>query len=382
MVLSEIIANVLADSGADVVTYVPGYGGTAIYRALSKLKGEAPFVSFHEEVAYTVAHGAALTGMRAACLFKTHGIMKAANSVSDSLQCGTNAGLVAIITEDRGGTHSDSIIEAAPFLDGLGMPRFSAHPGNACEKLHEAFAYSEERGLPVALLLDAEEMNGEGPYERFAPPSPPAYLRNPFRHALMPQFNVFQRSIYEAKIAGKDWRSIPEPPMPEVPRDTPSNWKAVVTGYVPLFEVFRHYRGPLVTGDTGVSSHFSAAPWHCVDMVSYMGGSIPLAMGGWLAGLRPAWAVTGDFSFISAGPLGLLEASLRGIPLKILLVQNGKAATTGGQPVQEEALELALSPYRESVTRVKLGDRERLESAIASATSADRMQIVVVDCRE
>jgi TPP-dependent indolepyruvate ferredoxin oxidoreductase alpha subunit len=380
MVVSDIIARAIDDSGAGVVTYVPGYGGSAIYRAYRKIKEEPVFISFHEEVAYTVAHGAAVTGTRAACLFKTHGIMKAGNSISDSLLCGTNAGLVVIVCEDHGGTHSDSIIEAKPFLEGIGMPNFHSSPASVYEDVHRAFEMSESSGLPFALILDAEDTIMEKEFTAYRSQTPVHYRRNPTRHILSPLFNVFQHKLYQAKMRGDDWRAIPEPPVPVIPDDTSANWKASVTGYIPLFEIFRKYRGEIVTGDTGISSQFAAEPWRCIDIVTYMGGSIPLAMGAWLSGYRNVWAVTGDFSFISAGPLGLLESTLREIPLKIIILDNGRASTTGGQEIIPGTLDLTLKPHEEKVRRAKLDDPESMEKQIRDMAESHDLSILVIGC--
>jgi TPP-dependent indolepyruvate ferredoxin oxidoreductase alpha subunit len=78
----------MRDSGADIATYVPGLGVSDIYYDCCKAAGKQPVMSFHEEVAYTIAHDAALAGKRAFTVLKAHGFIKAANSVSDSLYSG------------------------------------------------------------------------------------------------------------------------------------------------------------------------------------------------------------------------------------------------------------------------------------------------------
>ena len=98
-----------------------------------------------------------------------------------------------------------------------------------------------------------------------------------------------------------------------------------------------------------MSTLFALPPYDCIDVTTYMGGSVPLAMGAYMAGVSPAWAISGDFSFIAAGHLGLLEAVQRQIPLKILLLCNGKAETTGGQKIPEGLLERILRGYEEYV---------------------------------
>ena len=58
----EAIASALRAGGTDVATCVPGLGATEIYDDYCKLQAQRPVFSFHEEVAYTIAHGAALAG--------------------------------------------------------------------------------------------------------------------------------------------------------------------------------------------------------------------------------------------------------------------------------------------------------------------------------
>ncbi len=119
---SQAIGLAILDSGAGVITYVPALGATEIYYDYCAVSGQRPSLSFHEEVAYTVAHGSALAGKRACAIQKTHGFMKAGNSVSDSLYSGTNAGFVSIVVDDCMGIQSDSIVDTPAFLEGVGIP--------------------------------------------------------------------------------------------------------------------------------------------------------------------------------------------------------------------------------------------------------------------
>lgn len=383
MIVSDLIAQALIDAAVKVVTYVPGYGGTAIFRALERKTGERGFISFHEEVAYTVAHGASLLGTRSALLCKTHGIMKAANSLSDSLQSGTTAGLVVIIPEDTGGTHSDTIIDTQPFLDGIGMPNIRSHPDSIYDDIHRAYELSERYRLPWGIVLDAEEVNRNGQYlPRYSKPAV-AYQRDILQHVLCPLFNTYQREVYDAKMKEQPWNRIPRPLIPSIPEGTSENWKKAVERYMNFFQVFRHLRGEIVTGDTGISSQFCADPWHCVDLVSYMGGSIPLAIGAYLAGRKNVWAISGDFSFLSAGPLALLEACLRQIPLKVVIFDNAKAMTTGGQEVDAQALGLSLRPWEEHLVRVSdPDDAKMVEKTLRTMTESNELKILVLNYRE
>lgn len=66
----------MVDGGVSVVTNVPGAGGTEVFEAYRQLSASTGPVSFHEEVAFGIAHGASLAGERAAAIVKAHGLAK------------------------------------------------------------------------------------------------------------------------------------------------------------------------------------------------------------------------------------------------------------------------------------------------------------------
>jgi TPP-dependent indolepyruvate ferredoxin oxidoreductase alpha subunit len=153
---------------------------------------------------------------------------------------------------------------------------------------------------------------------------------------------------------------------------------------MPLFEVFHELRPkiPLVSGDTGLSVLFSFAPFDCMDACSYYGGSLPLAIGFHLAGFGRAWAVTGDYAFLAAGHMGLIEAKARRIPLKVLVIDNGCAMATGGQPVPAGVFEQVVSGWAPFVSRIENPrDKATVKSVLSRANESDRLEIVVARFR-
>ena len=93
--------------------------------------------------------------------------------------------------------------------------------------------------------------------------------------------------------------------------------------------------------------------------------------------------MTGDFSFIAAGHMGLLEAQQRGIPLKVLILFNGKAASTGGQPIPINSLETVLAGYNNNLLYIKNpDDSSEIQSVLQSANNSAEMRIVIVDFRK
>ncbi len=381
---AELLARALRDAGVGVVTCVPGAGATDVYDAWCALAAQAPCPSFHEEAAYAVAHGAALAGRRAAVLVKAHGLAKAGNAVVDSLVAGTTAGLVALVFEDPRGAHSDSILEAGPILRGFRIPFLAPRPADFYGAVLEAFARSEAQQLPVAVRIRSDRLAGCGLY---APcPGAPrrrAWRRNPAQHILCPPLAAYQQAVLEAKRAGRLWRRLPRPPLPRIPDSLPGPWAAAVRVYSPLFDAFRAVRGAFVAGDTGVSTLFAFPPYDCIDVCTCMGASLALAVGARLAGLDAPWAVTGDFSFLAAGQLGLLEAVRRRTPIKVLILNNRQARTTGGQRIPGGLLETVLEGFAAHVRVLRNpGNRRESEAALKEAGRAATLRIVVAECRE
>jgi TPP-dependent indolepyruvate ferredoxin oxidoreductase alpha subunit len=382
--LSEIVAQALYDAGAAVTTYVPGYGGTEVFAKFCEFTHRKHPISFNEEVAYSIAHGASLAGVRASSLMKAHGFVKAGNSVIDSLYAGTTAGFVTIIFNDKEGAHSDSILDIAAYLDGIGIPYRSGDPETIYQDVVSGFEHSERYQLPYALVVEASELDRLSSIESKAVRNKScSYKREITQHVLCPFFSEYQHQALRAKRQDGDWTKLPKPTAPRIPDSLPGHWKTVAESYVRLFAVFQSIRGKIVTGDTGVSSLFAFPPYNCVDITTYMGGSIPLAIGAYLAGYHDVWALTGDFSFIAAGHLGLPEAVQRNIPLKIVLFYNGKAETTGGQPIPEGTLERTVSGYGDSVRYINdPQDRHEIESVLREAANAKELRIVIADYRD
>jgi TPP-dependent indolepyruvate ferredoxin oxidoreductase alpha subunit len=379
------IAAAMHAAGAEIATCVPGLGATEIFYDYCTLQSRRPVFSFHEEVAYTIAHGAALTGRRAFTSLKAHGFMKAANSVSDSLYSGTLAGFVCMVVDDRNGIQSDSIPDAVGFVEGLGIPHEEADAEEVFDGILKGFMLSEELQLPFALIIDASELDQPSsiPADRHVDHHPKPYSRDITQHVLCPPFCRYQQQVLRGKLSGGDWKSIAKPSLRPLSQILPEKWRPAAERYAPIFEALKTAKGEIAAGDTGLSTLFALPPYDCIDVTTYMGGSLPLAIGAYMAGVRPAWAISGDFSFIAAGHLALLEAVQRQIPLKILLLYNGKAETTGGQMIPDGLLEHVLRGYEEYVRFIHdPSEFAEVEAAIKEASSSQELSIVVADYRE
>jgi len=373
------IARVLAALNVDIVTNVPGSGSENILANYNLITGNEQPISFHEEVAFTIAHSGAILGKRSACLIKSHGLVKAGNSVMDAMSCGTNAGMVSFILSDKLGSHSDNIFDVEPFMDGLQLPFFRLKKENIFSSIKNAYEFSELWKLPVAILVDDKILNEEVSYtcinDGFKPVK---YERNIFQNLVCPVFGKFQFNVLESKLNRIDWNSNVPPKPPLIDGNLPEAWQPTIKTYKPVFEYFKNIRGSLVCGDTGISSLFAFEPYSCVDITTYMGGSLPLAIGGYLAGHKDSWAISGDFAFISTGYLGLIEAKMRNIPLKVMIFKNDIAQTTGGQPISPDLLNIQLAGFENYCTYTKIDNK--LEATLEKAHNSTEMQIIIIEC--
>jgi TPP-dependent indolepyruvate ferredoxin oxidoreductase alpha subunit len=382
LTVSQTIARALLDAGVKVVTYVPGYGSNEVFEDYNQICLEKHPMSFHEEVAFSIAHGCSMVGSRSASLLKSHGVIKAGNSLSDSLYSGTTAGLVVLIFNDNNGQQSDSILDIWSFLKGIGISYINADKDNLYRQIISLFEQSEKRNSPCALVVESSEvLQPAAGYKKIKLNNHKSeYHRDIAQRVLCPFFLDYQNQILQSKNRYENWREIPKPEIPKIPGSLPEKWHSVAALYDPVFSEFRSIRGSLVIGDTGVSTLFACEPYNCIDITTYMGGSLPLAIGAYLAGYRDVWAVTGDFSFIAAGHLGLLEAWHRQIPLKVLIFDNGKAETTGGQPVPAETLVKILKGYENNISVIHNPDNHReIAAVLAKATKSNQMNIVIAD---
>ncbi len=379
--LSEIIAQALIDLGVSVVTNVPGLGGSQVFTEYNLKSFKQLPISFHEEVAYTIAHSGAICGKRSVCLLKAQGVVKAMNSVTDSLFTDVTAGFVTIIFEDSTGKSSDNILDIEPILKGAGMKYKLAKPESMYEDVISAFIKSENHSVPVALIVDAYSIEKEFEYNRRKDFEKTfTYQRDIYHHVVHPYLAEYQYKIYSVKKLEGDREAIKPPTLPKIPDNLPDKYKADAEKYLPFFEIFKEIDRDLTTGDTSISSSFAFPPYNAIDIVTYIGGSIPLAAGAYLAGNKNVWAMSGDFGFMAAGHLGLIEVVNRQIPLKIVIFNNKSAGATGGQKIDKKVMLRILAGYEKFIDHIPdATDVFELEKGIKNFSKKDGLGILLVE---
>ncbi|MBU6155238.1 MAG: hypothetical protein KGP28_13125 [Bdellovibrionales bacterium] len=319
-----------------VLNFVPGKGATEFFNAFASCipgSGEnGPPHFYHEEIAYTVAHGASLTGSPSLCFVKSHGIAKAMNSVIASLHSGTAAPMVVFTFEDKDGSSSDHPFQSAAMLSGAGATVLPLRAGSLFSDFKAALNCFFQIKCPVFLSIKTGTLPDPTEIQTFASEAL-ALLASPPEAGPVPRYQALLNPLLSPRF------SAPLPRIPNCPQDLPPHLISTAKIYEPAIVALKRVEYSWVTGDAGTSSLFGLPPHDFVNVCTHMGAAIPLAMGAVLSGRQRVLAVTGDFSFLSTGALSLAEAKHRGLSFDVLIFQNGIAAATGGQIVDHELLE-------------------------------------------
>jgi TPP-dependent indolepyruvate ferredoxin oxidoreductase alpha subunit len=378
MTTAKIIAETLYNLDYCVITYVPGYGANQTFELLNEKFGNQLTISYHEEIASAVAAGAAITGTRAAVIIKTHGLLKSMNCIIDVMTSGVNASLLFIIFDDKTGTHSDNIFDIVPIVRGAKLPTVISTPANIQQALIETTDISENSELPCVIVVDAADIESRGTYSEMTHKQyTKTYSRNIYKNLVTPILADYQHQVLQRRITSLQHHDIIKPTLPQL-SELPPEWQRVTKDYIPFFDIFKTIKRDVTIGDTSLPTLFALEPYSCIDITLHMGGSIPTAIGAYLAGHTKAWAVLGDFAFLSCGIIGLQEAVNRNIPLKIVLFDNGIAGATGGQVVNTVLLESLLMPYKDRTTKITLAEMNSEELNIVLWVMAESIKLEIL----
>lgn len=153
---NEAVALGARKSGVKVVT---GYPGAPITKALEYLaEGGELYTewSVNEKVAYEVALGASINGVRSLVIMKTLGLNVAADAFTQSTGGFCHAGLVLIVADDNGREIGDDYQDSRYYGQIGEIPVLE--PGT-CQEIYEymqwAFILSEQFGVPVMVRMNS-----------------------------------------------------------------------------------------------------------------------------------------------------------------------------------------------------------------------------------
>lgn len=155
MMGNEAIARGALEAGVRVATAYPGTPSSEILYTLSKWAKEGLLYaewSANEKVAFEVAAGAAYTGARSLVAMKQVGLNVAADPLMSLAYMGVKGGMVIVVADDPGPHSSQNEQDTRAFGRFAQLPVLDPTTvEEAKEMTKEAFALSEELGLPVIL---------------------------------------------------------------------------------------------------------------------------------------------------------------------------------------------------------------------------------------
>lgn len=158
----QALAQGFLDGGCEYATNFPGFYSHELFRLLG---GTA--IALNEKIAYEMAFGASLAGIRSVVSFKNFGLNVAADPFLNSLVAGVNAGLVLVVTDDMEVEGSQARQDSRHYRDFFGGLWFE--PTTIEEAYHIAyhsFTWSEQLDIPLVIRLTNQFFKLEGYYKQ------------------------------------------------------------------------------------------------------------------------------------------------------------------------------------------------------------------------
>lgn len=154
---NEAVARGAWEAGVRVAAAYPGTPSTEIVSSLARYDGVYAEWSTNEKVAYEVAFGAAMGGVRALTAMKSAGASVAADPLITSVYTGVNAGLVVCVAGDPGMASGMTEQDDRYFGRISSMPMLEPADSQECyEFARLAFELSEAYDVPVMLRLSIQ----------------------------------------------------------------------------------------------------------------------------------------------------------------------------------------------------------------------------------
>lgn len=373
----------------DEVYYYPGMHGDVLASAIK------PDVraSLNERNAFEFAYGASLVGADSLVICKGVGIATFLDSLNHAVINGVSGGLVIVVLEDTVAMSSPEIVDSRVLNDYCHTLIIEPSTlANAVEAISHGFAVSQQLDIPVLVRLTHQLLTKEfvdrtsgstlptgtlsspghmtlraktiGPwsekiigYEKkqecirqFVDSCYPHYAGSEFTFGAVSraennasaviEYYPIASSIHAAFSAHQD-KTVSEIGSNYAERTLFSGQSPTVDSrhihemIAPVMHDWddalcvvdkSHYA--LVVGDEG---KFTADPFGLIDTCLCMGSSVAIAAGAALFTGTRTLAITGDFSYLFHGVTATMEAQARGAILDIMLLDDGKASSTGGQ---------------------------------------------------
>jgi indolepyruvate ferredoxin oxidoreductase, alpha subunit len=188
MLCNEAIARAALDSGVGVYAGYPGSPTVEILESMMEAAPEAGMaaeLSSNEKVALETAAAASMAGVRSLVSMKSVGLNVASDTFFSLAYTGVRGGMVLAVADDPHAHSSQSEQDGRLYAPAAEVPMLEpSDPAEAMEYVREAYAVSEEFGVPVILRTVTRVNHQSGivelgrfeprPLARVAWPHPPA----------------------------------------------------------------------------------------------------------------------------------------------------------------------------------------------------------------
>ena len=385
------IGTSLASAGAEVVYYYPGMRGDLLARTI--VKNVKP--SFNERNAFEFAYGASLVGGRSVTIFKGVGLAATLDSIHHAVINGVGGGMVIVVLEDTVAHSSPEIIDSRVLNDYIHtLVLEPATIQSAVDMTARVFELSEQLDVPIILRITYDLLQSSSPVDTddlgtvyATPPAvmPRLELRQKSIGAWSDRVERFEKKqivirayvaqqyaassvqdvdgiVFGAAQPTQHALTIQHYPIPaavctlfsEKPhltiRERGSNYAErtlrsnlepaidssfIHEGIAPVMhdwdDVLRAINKKdyaIVIGDEG---KYTSDSFGLIDSCLCMGSSLSIAAGASLYAGSRAMAIIGDFAYQFNGYASIVEAAARHALLDIVLLDDGKASSTGGQ---------------------------------------------------
>lgn len=385
------IGRSLASAGAEVVYYYPGMRGDLLAHAI--VQNVRP--SLNERNAFEFAYGASLAGGRSVAIFKGVGLAATLDSVHHAVINGVGGGMVIVVLEDTVAHSSPEIIDSRVLNDYIhALILEPATIQSAVDMTAHVFELSEQLDLPIILRITYDLLQSSSPVDTdgrgtvYATPPvvmPRLELRQKSIGAWSDRVERFERKqaaihayvaqqcaassvqdidgiVFGAAQPTQRALTIQHYPIPAVVRalfsaqpglmirERGSNYAeralrsnlesaidssiihegiaSVMHDWDDVLRAINKVDYAAVIGDEG---KYTSDSFGLIDGCLCMGSSISVAAGASLYAGSRTMAIIGDFAYQFNGYVSIVEAAARHALLDIVLLDDRKASSTGGQ---------------------------------------------------
>jgi len=207
---NEAIGRGIIEAGCSVAAAYPGTPSSEVLESLVRWKRELDHPiylewSVNEKVAFEVAYGASLAGVRSVAAMKMVGLNVASDPLMSAAYLGVRAGLVVVVADDPGPHSSQTEQDSRFFAWCAKVPVLDpATPAEAREMALRAFDLSEKYQVPVILRPCLRVCHARQNVNLGAPQEPVhagPFKKNWQRWAAIPRFRLVLHGELNEKLA-------------------------------------------------------------------------------------------------------------------------------------------------------------------------------------